>query len=398
MGASGTAPKILSNTRSAPARNRKTHAKRTEKPFLFLPFSSISDGDSRLVKGLRTTGTAKNFFAPSLPINSTLAPRKPEPCAAADASAARPWWAQRLRWKQATWALLHGCGDRTNIEQNRSLSTNCLFFSKRETRRCFRGNLGGSRWAMGAKPIGRTSIDLGGEEPARDRECYRQGGRQPPAEVPMERSDQQSSAPSGASDSPARKGKAFILGFWGVRYQVSYVSRSIDFYTGHLGFNLEHKVLPAFAQVSHGNLKLILGGPGASGSRAISNGRRQEGRQAAAGADRPGRQLRRHKVDDNLRLHDRRNGRPVVPPAGRSQRTQRFNRALPPDDRQDHDGSEVEIGRAHRPARRRGSRSLQSRRDSFSGSRRSSGRGANRRRAGLRPLLRGESLGQREQR
>jgi glyoxylase I family protein len=68
----------------------------------------------------------------------------------------------------------------------------------------------------------------------------------------------------------------FVLGLWGVRYQVKDVSRSIDFYTQQLGFNLDQKVLPAFAQVSIGNLKLILSGPGASGSRTLPDGRTQE--------------------------------------------------------------------------------------------------------------------------
>lgn len=69
---------------------------------------------------------------------------------------------------------------------------------------------------------------------------------------------------------------SFVLGLWGVRYQVKDVSRAVDFYTTQLGFNLDAKHLPAFAQVSTGNLKLILSGPGASGSRQMSDGRRQE--------------------------------------------------------------------------------------------------------------------------
>jgi glyoxylase I family protein len=56
----------------------------------------------------------------------------------------------------------------------------------------------------------------------------------------------------------------------------SRISRSIDFYTRHLGFELDQKYLAAFAQVSNGDLKLILSGPGASGSRPMPNGRRQE--------------------------------------------------------------------------------------------------------------------------
>jgi len=68
----------------------------------------------------------------------------------------------------------------------------------------------------------------------------------------------------------------FVLGLWGVRYQVRDVQRSILFYTQTLGFNLDRQSLPAFGQVSIGDLKLILSGPGASGSRPMSDGRRQE--------------------------------------------------------------------------------------------------------------------------
>jgi len=68
----------------------------------------------------------------------------------------------------------------------------------------------------------------------------------------------------------------FILGLWGVRYQTKDVQRSIAFYTQQLGFKLDRQMLPAFAQVSIGNLKLILSGPGASGSRPLPNGATQE--------------------------------------------------------------------------------------------------------------------------
>ncbi len=68
----------------------------------------------------------------------------------------------------------------------------------------------------------------------------------------------------------------FIVGLWGVRYQVKDVSRSVAFYTQQLGFNLDLQVLPAFAQVSIPGLKLLLSGPGASGSRPMPDGRRQE--------------------------------------------------------------------------------------------------------------------------
>jgi len=65
-------------------------------------------------------------------------------------------------------------------------------------------------------------------------------------------------------------------GFHGVRYQVKDVSRSVAFYTDHLGFKLEHQQLPAFASVSCGPLQLLLSGPGASGSRRLPDGRQQE--------------------------------------------------------------------------------------------------------------------------
>ena len=66
-----------------------------------------------------------------------------------------------------------------------------------------------------------------------------------------------------------------VLGLWGVRYQVTDVERSIAFYTQTLGFHLDQQNLPAFAQVSIGGLKLILSGPGASGSRPMPDGGRQ---------------------------------------------------------------------------------------------------------------------------
>ena len=57
--------------------------------------------------------------------------------------------------------------------------------------------------------------------------------------------------------------------FHGVRYLVTDVKRAVDFYTTHLGFNLEHQHLPAFATVALGPLKIHLSGPGASGSRPL---------------------------------------------------------------------------------------------------------------------------------
>jgi len=72
------------------------------------------------------------------------------------------------------------------------------------------------------------------------------------------------------------KTQGSVLGLWGVRYQVRDVQRSILFYTRTLGFKLDRQNLPAFGQVSIGDLTLILSGPGASGSRPMPDGRHQE--------------------------------------------------------------------------------------------------------------------------
>jgi glyoxylase I family protein len=72
------------------------------------------------------------------------------------------------------------------------------------------------------------------------------------------------------------KPSTFIKEVHGVRYQVKDVARSAAFYTEHLGFELVHQQLPAFASVSLGNVQVLLSGPGASGSRAMPDGREQE--------------------------------------------------------------------------------------------------------------------------
>ena len=63
--------------------------------------------------------------------------------------------------------------------------------------------------------------------------------------------------------------------FHGVRYLVADVKQASDFYTTQLGFTLEHQQLPAFATVAPGPLKILLSGPGASGSRPLPGGERQ---------------------------------------------------------------------------------------------------------------------------
>ena len=92
----------------------------------------------------------------------------------------------------------------------------------------------------------------------------------------MSQAAKQSSGMFRQPESIQQDGQAGIKGLWGVRYQVKDVNRSVNFYTKQLGLKLDQQNLPAFAQVSVGNLKLILSGPGASGSRKMPDGRQQE--------------------------------------------------------------------------------------------------------------------------
>ncbi len=68
----------------------------------------------------------------------------------------------------------------------------------------------------------------------------------------------------------------FVKSVHGVRYQVKDVARSVTFYTQQLGFTLEHQQLPAFANVSLGDSRILLSGPGASGSRPMPDGQHQQ--------------------------------------------------------------------------------------------------------------------------
>src|SRR5690349_11909364 len=61
-----------------------------------------------------------------------------------------------------------------------------------------------------------------------------------------------------------------------VRYQVTDIARSIAFYTEPLGFQPAERAGSMFAAVRRGNLRLILGGPGSSGSRPLPDRRKQE--------------------------------------------------------------------------------------------------------------------------
>jgi glyoxylase I family protein len=70
--------------------------------------------------------------------------------------------------------------------------------------------------------------------------------------------------------------RAFIKGIRGIRYQVTDVARCVAFYTERLGFRVEHQHLPAFASLAHGEARILLSGPGASGSRPMPGGQLQE--------------------------------------------------------------------------------------------------------------------------
>jgi glyoxylase I family protein len=67
-----------------------------------------------------------------------------------------------------------------------------------------------------------------------------------------------------------------LRGFGAFATRVTDVQRAITFYTQTLGFNLDMQHLPAFGQVSIAGLKVILSGPGASGSRPMPDGHQQQ--------------------------------------------------------------------------------------------------------------------------
>jgi catechol 2,3-dioxygenase-like lactoylglutathione lyase family enzyme len=58
-----------------------------------------------------------------------------------------------------------------------------------------------------------------------------------------------------------------------VRYLVDDVAASVDYYTRHFGFTVGINS-PAFADVTRGNLRLLLSGPMSSAGKAMSDGER----------------------------------------------------------------------------------------------------------------------------
>jgi catechol 2,3-dioxygenase-like lactoylglutathione lyase family enzyme len=75
-----------------------------------------------------------------------------------------------------------------------------------------------------------------------------------------------------------------------VRYMVHDVQEALDFYTTHLGFEVRSSAAPAFADVTRGNLRLLLSGPKSSAGRPMPDG-------AAPG---PGGWNRIHLIVDDL--------------------------------------------------------------------------------------------------
>lgn len=57
-----------------------------------------------------------------------------------------------------------------------------------------------------------------------------------------------------------------------VRYMVHDVDTAIAFYTEHLGFEVRTSAAPAFADVTRGNLRLLLSGPASSAGRSMPDG------------------------------------------------------------------------------------------------------------------------------
>jgi len=58
-----------------------------------------------------------------------------------------------------------------------------------------------------------------------------------------------------------------------VRYMVDDIDAAIAFYTTHLGFKLNMRVPPAFADVTRGDLRLLLSARTSSAGRAMPDGR-----------------------------------------------------------------------------------------------------------------------------
>jgi catechol 2,3-dioxygenase-like lactoylglutathione lyase family enzyme len=61
-----------------------------------------------------------------------------------------------------------------------------------------------------------------------------------------------------------------------VRYLIDDVEAAIDFYVTRLGFELGWSAGAAFAEITRGNLHLLLSGPASSAARPMPDGRQPE--------------------------------------------------------------------------------------------------------------------------
>jgi catechol 2,3-dioxygenase-like lactoylglutathione lyase family enzyme len=75
-----------------------------------------------------------------------------------------------------------------------------------------------------------------------------------------------------------------------VRYLVDDVAAAVDFYTTQFGFTVRTSALPAFADVTRGNLRLLLSGPDSSAGRPMTDGEKPH----------PGGWNRIHFITDDL--------------------------------------------------------------------------------------------------
>lgn len=75
-----------------------------------------------------------------------------------------------------------------------------------------------------------------------------------------------------------------------VRYLVDDVATAVDFYTTQFGFTVRTNAVPAFADVTRGNLRLLLSGPASSAGRPMTDGEKPQ----------PGGWNRIHFVTDDL--------------------------------------------------------------------------------------------------